>query len=319
MVFKRFSWRTFPVAWALMLVAGSAFAQENKAAAEALFAEGRAAMDASDYDTACSKFAESGRLDPAVGTQLNLANCEEQRGKLATAWRMFRSLAERIPAIDPRRPVAEERVRDLDRRVPRLRISSTSALPAGTRVRIGAVELTNDGFGSPIPLDPGEHVVTVFVPGKKELRRFVRLEPGSLVEVAVPTDDGPASSSPQARTEPDQVSPRASDDFMGVDRDVATYGAFGIGAAGLLVGSITGLIGLQKESVADSNCDDATQTCNQRGFDANAASRTMATVSTIGFVVSLAGVGAGTYLVVSQSTDSAGGNRAAAIQWRGAW
>ena len=58
-------------------------------AAAALFDEGRAALQRRDWDFACAKFAASERLDPAIGTQFNLANCEEERGRLATAWVMF--------------------------------------------------------------------------------------------------------------------------------------------------------------------------------------------------------------------------------------
>src|SRR5262245_31877335 len=71
----------------------AARAQESQlsvSAAEALFEEGRSALAAGDLDLACARFRESNRLDPAVGTVLNLADCEEKRGKLATAWTLFR-------------------------------------------------------------------------------------------------------------------------------------------------------------------------------------------------------------------------------------
>ena len=63
----------------------------NAAAAEALFNQAHAAMSAHDYDTACQRFAESNRLDPAVGTLLNLGVCEAARGRVATAWELFRT------------------------------------------------------------------------------------------------------------------------------------------------------------------------------------------------------------------------------------
>src|SRR5258708_2013252 len=54
-------------------------------AADALFQSAKAAMDRGDLATACPRFAESQRLDPAVGTTLNLGECEARSGKLAAA------------------------------------------------------------------------------------------------------------------------------------------------------------------------------------------------------------------------------------------
>jgi hypothetical protein len=58
---------------------------QNPAAAEALFEQARAAMAAGSYDIACARFRDSDKLDPAVGTRFNLADCEERRGRVATA------------------------------------------------------------------------------------------------------------------------------------------------------------------------------------------------------------------------------------------
>src|SRR5450755_3617279 len=72
----------------------------DPAAAEALFRDGRAAAQRGDWETACPKLRESQRLDPAAGTLLNLADCEEHRGKVATAWQLFRQVVDSLPAND---------------------------------------------------------------------------------------------------------------------------------------------------------------------------------------------------------------------------
>src|SRR5262245_37563455 len=57
----------------------------DAAAAEALFREGRQLMDSGAIAQACVKFEESLRLDPALGTMLNLAVCEERAGNTKRA------------------------------------------------------------------------------------------------------------------------------------------------------------------------------------------------------------------------------------------
>ena len=62
----------------------------QKAQAQALFDEGRRLIREKKVEEACEAFAESHRLDDqAVGTLLNLADCSETLGKLASAWSAY--------------------------------------------------------------------------------------------------------------------------------------------------------------------------------------------------------------------------------------
>ncbi|MBI4699913.1 MAG: hypothetical protein HY744_01895 [Deltaproteobacteria bacterium] len=72
------------------------------------------------FSTACERFRASEKLDPAPGTTLNLAECEQRRGQLATAWELFRAVASKLPPGDPRRPVAERRLAELAPQLPRV-------------------------------------------------------------------------------------------------------------------------------------------------------------------------------------------------------
>src|SRR5689334_21766297 len=60
---------------------------------ERLFREGGAAMQDMDYDTACARFAESQRMEPAPGTSLNLFDCEERRNHLIASREAFANAA----------------------------------------------------------------------------------------------------------------------------------------------------------------------------------------------------------------------------------
>ncbi len=297
------------VAWSC--APGRAHAQSAAAAAEVLFNEGRTAMEQRSYDVACRKFRESEHLDPALGTELNLANCEEQRGRLATAWLLYRQVNTRLPPDDHRIAIVEQRLAALEPRVPKLRVVLAPGAPEGIRVRVGGLQLPHSDFGTPLPLDPGERTLVVSVPGRPDQTASIGLDEGETVEILVPL----AGAAPAA-----VPAPPADDRVVGLDRRTAAYIAGGIGVTGLLVGTIAGITGLQKELTGDENCSDATRTCNQTGYDANQSARTLAVVSTLGFVVGIVGGGVGGYLYfTAEPPKAAKGVGAAAMGWRGTW
>src|SRR5438132_4379169 len=88
--------RAAVVAIALVALGSRAGAQSaaDKAAAEALFDQGRAAMQASDFAKACGLLERSQRIDPGIGTLLYLAECYEKHGRTASAWATFREAAD---------------------------------------------------------------------------------------------------------------------------------------------------------------------------------------------------------------------------------
>ena len=112
------------LAFALGPLTAHAQTAEDKAAAEALFDEGRTLMEKGDVAGACRKFEESDRLDTAPGTLLNLAGCYERLGKVASAWATYRRAAPlaRERGQTEREKFARTRATELEPRLPRLRI-----------------------------------------------------------------------------------------------------------------------------------------------------------------------------------------------------
>jgi tetratricopeptide (TPR) repeat protein len=131
--------------------AAVAFGQErDPAASETLFKEGRRLMKSRDFASACPKLEESLRLDPAAGTLINLAECEEQLGRTASAWQHWRAAADSLPAGDKRRGVALNRASALEKALPRLTITLAPGTPSDTRVKrdgtfLGAPSLVPTG------------------------------------------------------------------------------------------------------------------------------------------------------------------------------
>src|SRR5512142_799528 len=107
-----------PTLGLLLLLSPAVLAQpRDPAAADRLFKEGREAFDKGDYATACPKFAESQKADPAPGTILNLALCEERQGKVANARGHVVELLAQLDVKDDRVPIAKELFNKLDARV----------------------------------------------------------------------------------------------------------------------------------------------------------------------------------------------------------
>lgn len=290
-----------------------AHAQSTSAAAVALFDEGRAALQRKDFDTACAKFSESNRLEPAIGTAFNLANCEEQRGRLATAWALFKQVAGRMKEDDPRLAVALERVASLDKRVPRVVLQPGLHTGEQTRVRLDDMELDRASFGSALPLDPGTHQVLIRDQSKPVRSAQLTLAAGETLSFSLePSTRNAVNAEPQS-------APNASSHrILGLSRSDATLTAGVIGGAGLLVGTIAGVVGLNAQAVANADCSDRTRTCSQEGYDANQRAKAMALVSSIGLVVGILGSGAATYLYITAPADS-GEQRTASVGLRGVW
>src|SRR5215470_3965724 len=92
----RFAVRVLCATMALMSFGARAGAQStsDKAAAEALFDQGRAAMQDGDFGKACGLLERSQHIDPGVGTLLYLAECYEKSNRTASAWATFREAAD---------------------------------------------------------------------------------------------------------------------------------------------------------------------------------------------------------------------------------
>lgn len=159
------------------------------AAAEALFESGHEAMSRGDYDTACARFAESNRLDPAVGSLLNLAACEEKRGRLATSWQLFKRVMSDLPPGDDRYPIAQRRASALRPRVPHVTLKLASDAPKQTTVKYGAVVLGQASFDVPLPFDPGEHTLLVGAPEREARSYTVKVAEGETKVLTVGPGD----------------------------------------------------------------------------------------------------------------------------------
>jgi serine/threonine-protein kinase len=307
------------IALALSAASGVAHAEgRDPAAAQALFDEAKKLTAQGKYPEACAKLAESNRLDPGIGTQFHLADYQEKSGKIASAWANFLEVASQARASGQgdREKAAIKRAGQLEARLPKLRIDVPEAN------RVPGLEIRRDGalvgsaqWGSPVPVDPGEHELVATAPGKRTLSQKVRAEVGKTNTLVLPPLEAEPASATQAAEPPQgfvmaeakagstQPSPASSDSSPKADSGADSGGTnplvyvlAGAGVVGVGVGTVFALMAnsTNDDSMADCRPEDPNR-CNARGVDARDKAQTQGNIATVGFIAggaALAGAGA---------------------------
>jgi len=298
----------------------------DPAAAQALFDQGKKLMAEGKAAQACPKFAESQRLDPGVGTLLNLAACHEAVGQTASAWSRFLEAesSARAESNAQAANVAKTRADALAPKLTRLTVtvSATGATTPGIEVHRDQALVGSAQWGVPIPVDPGSHHVRASAPGFETWEREVDVKtPGGNVEVVVPALLKSATPPPAAATPPavgpvaapansappapvNEPPPKSGGGLSG--GRMAAIGVGVLGLAGVTVGTVFGLKSMSKGDEADKYCDDA-NACTSRGIKLRDEALSAGTVSTVGFLVGGAGLaGAAALWILSPAEASTG-------------
>jgi hypothetical protein len=152
----------------LATASSSAFAQSASVQAQSLFDEGRKLLQAGKIAEACAAFESSQKLDPAVTTLLNLADCREQNHQLATAWGAFVE-ANRMARASNNAKLARVATNHAQKLEPRLS-KITINIPADRQVP--GLEILRDSepvnpavWNHAVPIDGGTYTITARAPG----------------------------------------------------------------------------------------------------------------------------------------------------------
>jgi hypothetical protein len=224
----------------------------DAAAAAQLFHEGYVLRQEGKDDAACKKFEESARLDPMAGTLMNLAECRANQGKIATASGWYHkavTLAENQgdKALFEK---AREHARELDTELSYLKIQVENPLP-GLEIRRDDVVIGPAQLNEPLPIDPGEHVIAASAPGHKSVMLTVRVgEVGDYKTVIVPGMEALPPPAPAAPSSP----PVQPTPLHAVNTNPWPWVVGGVGAAAIVVGSVSGILALHDKSRVEDGC-----------------------------------------------------------------
>jgi tetratricopeptide (TPR) repeat protein len=222
----------------------------DKAAAEALYQLGRRLTAEGKYTEACPKFAASHELDPGVGTLLLLGDCQEQIGKVASAWATFQEAAAlaRTRNDTERAGVAELRAAALGPRLSYVtfKVAQANAMN-GFELRRGGIIVPKASWDVKLPMDPGVYDLAASAPGYETWRWTLDVPaeldaplvvaipalheaaPRPLLPAIVPLQQSPAAVEPAAPAQPARGSGQRT---LGVV--TASAGAATLIAAGVL-------------------------------------------------------------------------------------
>lgn len=305
----------------LALVLAPARVAAQAAAAEALFNQGRDLMQQQKYAEACDKFAASHELDPSVGALLNLGDCREKNGQIASAWAAYREAAATARRTgDPQRErFALQRAERLEGRLAYLVIE----VPA--EIRVGGLALERNGapvaeavWNEKVPVDPGSYVIRATAPGHEAAEIAVKVADGETdarvaVPALVPVPQGaePAGPSPRQQTGTGALAPEPGSTDMpdtGGGMPTGRKVAIGLGAAGV-VGIAAGVVlGLQASSQYDeakSHCVGGDlDNCDAEGVQLSKDAIGTANLGTVAFSVGVAAAAAGVVLWFLNSPEA---------------
>lgn len=219
---------------------------EQQAQARSAFEAGKKAYDAGDYVTAEAEFKKAYELIPIPHAEYWIAASVDKQNKDAAATVAAYELFLSNPGASH---VGEDKVAESKARVAELK----KTLPAKytfTTTTPGATVTVDDGAKSgttpfTVELTPGTHKVHTEQPGYESATAEIVVEGGSLVEqplalTQLAVQDDPAAAAPP----PPPPEPRSK---------VPAYVTLGLGAAGLISGTVFGILALDAKSQYDSN------------------------------------------------------------------
>lgn len=307
---------------ALSAFAPASFAQEEPnasdvAAARSLGQEGVKLADAGSCPEAVDKLARAEKMFHAPTTLGRLGECQVLMGKLVEGTEnLNRVVRESLPATAPAAfTAAQERAKKIlaeaKPRIAKLKIAVAAPADAQLLVKVDGETVPVANLNTNRPMDPGPHVVEASAPGFKPASAKVKLAEGGIDSVALTLEVDPdARRAPIAGpvSAPGPITSPPPGAEAGRSRAPA-YAVLGIGAVGLGVGTVFGILAIGKKNDLDSAC--ANKVCSPAQQDTIDSGKTFGIVSTVGLGVGIVGVGVGTYLLLTSGPSSASASAAA--------
>lgn len=317
---------------ALLGAAGPAAAQtdEQRSGARTLATEGAQAFNEGRFKDAVDLFAKAESLVHAPPHLLFMARAHTKLGQYVKAREAYlkivkEPLAPNAPqAFRDAQAAAEEERKQVEPHIGRLNITVEGAEGAkDLAVAVDGQPFPVVLLGVPQPMDPGEHTVTATATGFKGAPATVSLKDAGSAALVLKLESDGSLPPPGATTAPAPTTsilsaptgaPPGDSAGGGNGLRVASYVGFGVGAAGIALGTVFVLKSASNRKDADVAAGECGSPCYKddpaaiRVADLDDKARSAQTLGIVGYVVGGLGVAAGVTLFVlsgSKKSDAA--------------
>jgi len=288
------------LALGLVLGARSASAEPTlpeREAARTLLLSGREKRQQGQLGEALADFEKAHAIMRVPTTGLDLGKAQQELGLLVEARTSFLEAA-RHPvkrnesrAFKRARKEAKQLAEEI---VPRL-VTLTVSVPSGAQVTIDGAEISSSSINVPLKVNPGRHEIVGTLDGD-ERRTWIEVADGEVKTVELPLVSKAAE--PERPAKKKKGSARAKSDASSGSKDPGSrtttsplvWIGGGTAAAGVVVGTVTGLMAFSAHGEVTPRCDRGVQCPPETHADIDRGTM-LGTVSTVAFVV--AGIGAG--------------------------
>jgi len=277
-----------------LLWAGTSFAQPSpadRATARSLAGEGYQALQNKDYAAAADRFSRADALVHAPTLMIDWARALVGLGKLVEAQERYEQIVRE--GVDAKAPKSWHRAladagNELSQLKPRLAWVTISVVNVDDpHVTIDGVAVPPAAIGVRRAVNPGSLEIRVEAKGFLGQKRSLELAEGAEEATAFKLEPDPQmqKAPPLEAPPPAPLADKSHD-------PVAMYVAFGVSAAGLAVGLVSGGLFLSKKSDLTGVCNPE-RICESSQTDAVNQYNTLGTISVVGYGVAVAGAGVG--------------------------
>ena len=179
---------------------------------------------------------------------------------------------------------------DLGARIPSLTVTVKNVPEGATaEVTIDDAPIPAEGLGQARKLNPGHHVV-VAKAGSADAKQEIDLAEKDQKQLTVELPAAAAVASTTGGTATTtETPPEAEPSHKSGGSKVLMFGGFGLAGAGVIAGSITGILSMSKTNTIKSSGFCTSNVCGPQENSDISSAKSMATISTVAFIAAGAG------------------------------